>query len=107
MVIFNELWACRYFKLSMFTVAVLIFQTFMVLALRGAYLIDAFGGLAFGHFFWILAMWLSYYIDVKLLDLSMQERFPEFPKECGRCDAPINNWLKNPRPVEPRDSDSD
>jgi hypothetical protein len=70
-VIFNELWGIRYFKLSIFTVAVLVFQTFMVLSLRGAYLIDAFGALAFGHFFWIAGMWMSYYIDVKLLNLSL------------------------------------
>ena len=70
MVVFNELWANRYFKLAITSGFVLLFQTIMVLTLRGAYLIDAFGGVAFGHFFWIAGMWMSYYVDVKLLDLG-------------------------------------
>ena len=42
----------------------------MVVVLRGAYIIDVFAALVFGHFFWILGEWMSYYIDVKVLGLT-------------------------------------
>ena len=68
-VIFNEFWAMRYFKTAILTLLVLAAQTFMVLSLRGAYIIDIFGALVFGHFFWLFGMWFSYYVDVKMLGL--------------------------------------
>ena len=92
---FNEYWAMTYYKTAILSLLVCIFQTVMVLSLRGAYIIDIFGAVCFGHFFWIAGMWLSYYIDVKILGLPFQERFPEFPKQCGNCKTPINCWTNN------------
>ena len=65
----NELWAMGYFKEAFFTANLAIFQAALVLILRGAYIIDLFAAVLFGHFFWILAMRLSYWIDVVVLGI--------------------------------------
>jgi len=65
----NEFWAMGLNKTAFFTTALAVFQAVIVLILRGAYIIDLIAAVVFGYFFWILAMRLSYWIDVVLLGL--------------------------------------
>jgi len=73
----------------------------MAIITRGAYIIDVFAAVIFGHAFYILAEYLSYYVDVKIFGLTFQERFPDFETECANCSFPINQWTKN-KPEEVR-----
>ena len=42
----------------------------MAIITRGAYIIDIFAAIIFGHAFFILAEYLSYYVDVKIFGLT-------------------------------------
>ena len=61
----------RALRSRMFFVALLatVYQSIIILVLRGAYMIDVFAAFVFGHFFWIAGQSLSYYIDVKVFGL--------------------------------------
>ena len=95
LVIFQEFRSMKYFKTQLLTFVVLVTQSFLILCCRGAYSIDLFAALIFGHFFWVLGNQLSYWIDVRVFGLTFQERFPEFQKECTNCRYPINKWTRN------------
>ena len=42
-----------------------LFNTFVLVATRSHYSVDIFGGLIISHYFYILAGWLSNYLDKK------------------------------------------
>ena len=94
-VIFQELRTVKLYTLATIAFFTFIYQTCMVLFTRGAYIIDLFAAVIFGHFFFVVSEQLSYYIDVKIFGLCFQERFPHFPTQCGKCKHPINQWTKN------------
>ena len=94
-VIFHELRTVKLYVLATIAFFVFFYQFTMALCTRGAYIIDLFAAWIFGHFFFVVAEQLSYYIDVKIFGLTFQERFPNFRTECGKCKHPINQWTKN------------
>ena len=94
-VIFQELRTVKLYVLAPIAFFAFIYQASMALFTRGAYIIDLFAAFIFGHFFFVVAEQLSYYIDVKIFGLTFQERFPHFPTQCGKCKHPINQWTKN------------
>jgi hypothetical protein len=51
----------------MLSLATALLQSVLGLATRGTYAIDIAAAWIFGHFFWLLAARLSYYIDVLVL----------------------------------------
>lgn len=59
---------------------------------RGHYFIDTFIAVLFGHYFWMMAERVSWIVDFKLLSIPFHKRFPNFPKKCFKCKAPINKW---------------
>lgn len=61
----------RALRSRLFFVALLatVYQSILILVLRGAYMIDVFAAFVFGHFFWIAGQSLSYYIDVKVFGM--------------------------------------
>jgi len=95
-VIFQELRTLELHWLAP-TIAFVIFlyQAAVALTTRGAYIIDLFAAFIFGHYFFVVAEQLSYYIDVGIFGLTFQERFPNFQTNCGKCKHPINQWTKN------------
>ena len=68
-VIFHELRTVKLYTLATIAFFTFIYQTCMVLFTRGAYIIDLFAAVIFGHFFFVVAEQLSYYIDVKIFGL--------------------------------------
>ena len=53
---------------------------------RTHYIIDMVTGLIFGHYFFMLAEWISYYVDVKLLGIiSVVRRGRMAWTPCLRC----------------------
>ena len=64
----------------------------MLIFCRGHYSIDIFGGLLFGHYFWILAERWSWIIDYGLMRIPFHKRFPYFNNKCLACKTPINQW---------------
>jgi hypothetical protein len=70
MVIFLELWQLKLHKFAIVTFMTLFSQIFLILSLQGAYSIDVFGGLVFGHFFWSVGYHYSYLIDCNIFGLT-------------------------------------
>ena len=55
-----------------------LFNWYLCTALRGHYLIDNVGGVMTGCYVWFMAHnWLSYYVDVKILGMTLHERYHE------------------------------
>ena len=89
-VVFLELMRNKYKVLAPFAFFIFMYQSFLVIITRGAYIIDVFAAIIFGHAFFIIAEYLAYYIDVSIFGLTFQERFPNFDTECSNCSFPIN-----------------
>ena len=60
----NEMWEEQHYLWSKAALMTLIYQTVIISATRGAYSIDLVAAYLFGHFHWLLATKLCYYIDV-------------------------------------------
>lgn len=67
--VLREFWELHYYICTALTLVALVSQIFLVLALQGAYSIDVFGALVFGHFFWSVGYHYSYLIDVNVFGL--------------------------------------
>jgi hypothetical protein len=67
-------------KAVVFLVALIacVYDSLLLLSLRGAYSMDVFGALIFSSFAWHASWYLSYFVDVKMLGLTFQERFPDW-----------------------------
>ena len=89
---FCEFRDMRYHKLSHAMVLTLICMGMMVIFCRAHYSIDIFGGLVFGHYFWILGERWSWLIDYGLMRIPFHKRFPHFARKCFLCKEPINQW---------------
>lgn len=59
---------------------------------RGHYSIDIFGGLLFGHYFWIMSEKVAWIVDYLLFKIPFYQRSPYFPKSCFNCKNNINKW---------------
>ena len=94
-VLFQELRTLKLYWVATAAFFVFLWQAAMALTTRGAYIIDLFAAFIFGHYFFVVGEQLSYYIDVSVFGLTFQERFPDFPTNCGKCKHPINQWTKN------------
>ena len=69
-VIFQELRTIKRYELAPIAFFIVLFQTFMALTTRGAYIIDLFAAFVFGHYFFVVGEQLSYYVDVKIFGLT-------------------------------------
>ena len=56
-------------RLFFVSILAIVYQSILILVLRGAYMIDVFAAFVFGHFFWLAGQSLSYYVDVKLFGM--------------------------------------
>jgi len=65
-----EFHAMRHRVLMAVSIVALLFQTFLMLVLRGAYSIDLFAAYVFGYFFWLMGQQFSYLIDVDVFGLT-------------------------------------
>jgi hypothetical protein len=65
----------------------------MLMFTRGHYSIDIFGGLIFGHYFYLMGERASWLVDFALLSIPFHKRFPYFPKDCFNCKHQINEWI--------------
>jgi hypothetical protein len=92
-VLFCEFKDNRQYKLATLTVFAMLYLILMLLFTRAHYSIDIFGGLVFGHYFWIMGERVSVLIDFYLMNIPFHKRFPNFEKECFRCKNPINEWI--------------
>lgn len=80
----------KFYKLAIVTMFTLVCISLMLLFTRGYYSIDLFGGVLFGHYFWIMGERISWVIDFLLMNIPFHKRFPNFPKKCFNCKAAIN-----------------
>ena len=64
-----EFWTIQHNITALVTLFVIVGQSFLTLVLRGSYVIDLIAAVIFGYFFWLLGMWLSYWVDVKILGI--------------------------------------
>lgn len=93
MIHFCEFHANQYYKLASFSIVTLACTFLMLIFLRGHYFIDLFCAVIFGHFFFNFAERISYLVDTKIFGIPFHKRFPNFPKKCGYCKYPINEWI--------------
>ena len=100
---FCEFREMRYNKLSHAMFLTIVCMTLMLIFCRGHYSIDIFGGLLFGHYFWIQAEKWCWIIDWNLLRIPFHKRFPYFVSKCFVCKAPVNKWVTFLRERDERD----
>lgn len=77
-IFYLEFSAIGWFWLSMFSLLTMVFQIVLMIALRAHYSIDMISGVAFGHFFWIMAEKYSYLIDWHLLRIPLEKRMAKY-----------------------------
>ena len=91
-----EFRAMRWYKASYMCIFVLVNQWIMMTLTRAHYIIDLITGLIFGHYFFMLAEWVSYYVDVKVLgvvSLKRRGRMAWIPcKSCGQHNRHIPDY---------------
>lgn len=80
-----EFKASKWGKWSYFSLITMIFQTSLMIALRGHYVIDLVTGIVFAHYFWLFAERYSYLIDVSLFRIPLKKRFPMVNTVCTSC----------------------
>lgn len=77
-------------KLTFFSGLVIVTASVWLIVTRGVYSIDIFGGLLFGHYFWILCEKFSWMLDFEWFRAPFHLRHPCFQKQCSKCLDPIN-----------------
>lgn len=65
-----EFRSMKWYKMSYWCCFVLVNQWILMMLVRTHYVIDMICGLFFGHWFFMHAEWISYYIDVKALGIT-------------------------------------
>lgn len=75
-----------------FSIATLIVQIALMVALRGHYMIDLLAGLIFGHYFFIIAEHFSWILDEKIFNIPFFKRFPHLKTSCGRCKKDLTHF---------------
>ena len=70
----------KHYKLAVATLTTMLCLILMLLFTRGHYSIDLFGGVVFGHYFWIMGERVSVVIDYIMMHIPFHKRFPNFPK---------------------------
>lgn len=92
LIIFLEYKATEWYKCAFGSGAVIVLASIWLIITRGSYSIDIFGGLLFGHYFWILSERFSWVLDFEWFRAPFHLRHPGFPKKCSKCLDPINDW---------------
>lgn len=69
-----EFWYTGWKKMAMFSILTALVQASLMTLLRGHYSIDLFAGIIFGHYFWMMADKYSFYLDVKLFKLTLNNK---------------------------------
>ena len=59
---------------SLFALLVLLLETFTMIVLRAHYTIDIVSGIAFAHYFFIMAEKYSYLVDYYIFGIPLQKR---------------------------------
>jgi hypothetical protein len=75
---FCEFRVMRRYILAYFTLTVVFLLGAMLIFCRGHYFIDIFGGLLFGHYFWMFAERRAWLIDWVLFKIPFKKRYPYF-----------------------------
>lgn len=83
----------KFYKLAIATGFTVVCLAMMLIFTRGHYSIDIFGGLIFGHYFWIMGERVSWIVDFALMSIPFHKRFPHFPRTCFNCKNSINEWI--------------
>ena len=74
--VFQEFRAQGQKILMCLSILALIGDFYLIMILKGHYSIDLFGGLILGDYCWLISNnYLCYYVDVKILGLTLHERF--------------------------------
>lgn len=74
----------------------IVWVSLMLIFCRGHFTIDIFGGLLFGHYLWRFADHHVSIIDYHLLKMDHLHRLAHLPRQCWKCQEPINRWLFRP-----------
>ena len=73
-IFFLEFWAVGWHVHSLFALLVLLLETFTMIVLRAHYTIDIVSGIAFAHYFFIMAEKYSYLVDYYIFGIPLQKR---------------------------------
>ena len=73
-IFYLEFNAIGWFWMSLYSLLTMVVQIVLMLALRSHYSIDMISGIAFGHFFWIMAEKYSYLIDWSVFRIPLEKR---------------------------------
>ena len=74
MIQFLEFYSVGWFWLSLYAIATMLLQVFVMIALRSHYTIDMVCGICFAHYFWILGEKYSYLIDWHIFKIPLSKR---------------------------------
>ena len=75
----------KWFKMSYFTLFILINQWMMMCLVRTHYIIDMITGLIVSHYVFMIAERLSFFIDAKFLRIEGSKRIRNYFKPCKHC----------------------
>jgi hypothetical protein len=75
---FCEFLALRFYKLAIAMLISIICMSLMLIFCRGHYSIDIFGGVLFGHYFWIQGEKWAWVIDHLIMKIPFYKRYPYF-----------------------------
>ena len=71
---------------------VIVLACCWLIVTRGQYSIDIFGGLVFGHYFWLICEKFAWILDFEWFHQPFHLRHPCFQKKCSKCMVSINDW---------------
>jgi PAP2 superfamily C-terminal len=90
---FLEFKANGWNRFASFSALTCIFQTALMVSLRGHYFIDLISGVIFAHYMWMMAERYSYLVDVKIFKIPFKKRFPMYTHSCTNCQHPVTLWV--------------
>ena len=77
--------ACRWYKMSYFTVFIMINQWMMMCLVRTHYIIDMVTGLIVSHYIFMIAERLTFFVDTKIMRIPGKKRGQLYFKPCRHC----------------------
>ena len=73
----------KYFQY--YCMAVFVIMWLFMTTMRIHYVLDLISGVIIGHFIFLHADWISFFMDVKVLGLPADKRFQNNHKACRKC----------------------
>ena len=77
--------ACKWFKMSYFTVFIMLNQWVMMTLVRTHYIIDLITGLIVSHYVFMLAERIAFFIDAKVFRIPPNKRPTSSTMPCNYC----------------------